>query len=77
MVNERRKSDLEGRIIANYIARNMLKSNFKRGSPLSYGNKELRYCLPAIARRLNKLKREYKKLTGVRYYISSSSRYGN
>ena len=68
MKNGKRIIKLAERIESNYYARDILKSAFKKGSPLSFGKKELRYYLPAINRRGNKLKREYERLTGVGYY---------
>ena len=68
MKNGKRLIKLAERIESNYYEIYTLKNIFKKRSPLSFGKKELRYSLPAINRRLNKLKREYERLAGVGYY---------
>jgi len=62
-----RIEDIVKRLEANYVVKNFLKTSFNKGSPLSFGKKEVRFYLPAVRKREKALKKIYRNLTGVGY----------
>jgi len=63
-----RIEDVVKRLETNYVVKNFLKTSFNKGSPLSFGKKEVKFYLPAVRKREKALKKVYKNLTGKTYY---------